>query len=268
MKKPTKKNEFENYAVYDIEDLDAFRLIEGTNMVLVEVFKSDVEKTIGGLITEGMDHFNFAEHTERRGRVVKTVEKFVPGRTGREVTMWQTDIDIEIGDEVYFNYFDKINSYLYRYQERNFVLMPYTAIILARRGKRTIMCNGYVLLEKLPPDEKKGLIYIPRPLRDREWKILYHGEPNERHFLVVQPNDLQKYLLRNPDKKVYAQGDGYMLVNNPNRSDSPDLKRGDKVFITDKRWMFDLEVYAYARFDNRKIHTVCPRHCIQATILD
>ena len=62
-----KRNEFEDYVPVEIE-LDRFVLVEGTNKVMIMEYRSDVEQSVGGIITEGLDHYNWAEQTARRGK--------------------------------------------------------------------------------------------------------------------------------------------------------------------------------------------------------
>jgi co-chaperonin GroES (HSP10) len=251
-------NEFESYLPYEI-DLQKFSLVEGTNQVLVKVYEQDVKETVGGIITEGIKSFEFAQNTERRGKVVKTVKTIIPGQNGVNVMMHDCDLEIQEGDEVYFNYFDNINSFIYTCQGEVYKLIPYSAIILAIRGENVIMCNGYLLIERIKREDR----LLPEYKND-EGIVCFHGSLNKKYFMVVPYKDLDRYMEDNPDKKVYSQLNHGVLINHLKRTDkgTEKIKKGSCVVIGDGRWLFDLEVYAYARFDNRKVYTVCPRHCV------
>ena len=259
-------NEFETYIPIEI-DIDNFSLQEGTNKVFVRVYQEDVKETVGGIITEGLDHFKFAEHTERRGMVVKTVKTIQPGQNGIETMMHDTDVEIREGDEVYFNYLDNINSFIYKCKDEIYKLIPYSSIILAKRKDEVVMCNGYLLLESVTK-EKPSNVYIPKEEEYREGIVKHAGSLNKMYYQVIMYNDIDKFLENNPDKNIYAYNDKYVLINHPDRTDygTKNIKEGDHVLLGDTRWKFPLEVYAYARFDERKVYYVCPRHCIVAIL--
>lgn len=264
-----KRNEFEDYVPVEI-DIEKFELVEGTNKVMIMEYRSDVEQSVGGIITEGLDHYNWAEQTARRGKVIKTVNEIKPGQNGKDLMMRSCDVEIEPGDEVYFNYLDNINSFKYSCDDVIYKLIPYSAIILAIRKEKVIMCNGYVLLEDMPKEIMVGSLVIPQFGKEREGIVKHIGKGSDKHYKVVNYNDYTHYLEQNPDKKIYALKDGGMLINNPDRTDNGSriIKEGDHVLIDDLSWRFALEAYAYARFDDRKIYTVCPVHCIVAILVD
>jgi hypothetical protein len=262
------KNEFEYFMPYEIDDLESFQIADTTNKVLIQVFPEDTDETIGGIQTKGLDTHSFARYTGRRGKVIKTCERIVPTRNCTEFTMWQTDIEIMPGDEVWLNFFDKLHSYDFRHKDMYLKLVPYASIICARRDGKTIMCNGYVLIERYVEEVK----YIERVIVNEIYNqgiIKYVGKPNKRYYLPILSHDKAKYIEKGlGTSEVYGSCDGHFLVGNKKKNDPPEgtLKKGQRVVIGQTDRLFDLEEYAFAFFEDRKVYRVCQQYNIIAII--
>lgn len=262
-------NEFEKFVPIEIMDLDRFSIAELSNKVLIEINEEEVEKSVGGVITKGIKKFAFAKNTVRRGKVIKTCDKITPTRNENDFIMWQTDIQIQPGDEVWLNYFDVLNSYDLVYGERKMKMVPYVSIICTVRNNEVIMCNGYTLLEDY--EEVIGAGPFSYKVKKKEQGIIrYIGKPNKRYYLPIMIKDHSKYIGKGmASSKIYGTCDGHYLVANKLKSDPgpKQLKVGDRVLIDDIRRVFNLEEWAYARFDNRKLYRVCQQSNIIAKFL-
>jgi hypothetical protein len=258
-----KKNPHELIMHYEIKSLDEVKLIDGTNRVLIEIFPEDTNQTIGGIYTEGLKPFNFAEHAERRGIVIKACERVVPAVNHMDTMRWECDVDIQEGDEVWLNYFDQLNAFSFRMDKRIFKLVHYSSLIIAKRGDETIMLNGYVLIT--PVKEKIGFGEYEKEVEvDKQYEVVELGKLNKRYIVVFPDRPMMVAYHRNhPNSKRY----GHMFaLERDDRTDSgtEDLKVGDKILVKDNREIFPLEEYAYARFKNRELFKICQRHNIIA----
>ena len=261
-----KKNEFEKLVSVEIEDVDSLTIAYTSNKVLIEFDESEVEETVGGIYTKGVKEHAFAKNTVRRGKVIKTCERIVPTRNEYDFTMWQTEIQIIPGDEVWINYFDMLNSYSLHHDDTTMKLIPYTSIICAVRDGEVIMCNGYTLLEDYEEEEGFGDFTWKEKMAD-QGIIRYIGQPNEMYYLPIMERDHSAYIKKGlGGAKVYGRCDGHLIIKNKSKSDPgpKQLKVGDRVLIGEPKRLFYLEEWAYARFDNRKLYRVCQQYNIIA----
>lgn len=263
-----KRNEFEKYVPIEIEDLDRFTINELSNKVLIEIDESEVEETVGGIITTGIKKFSFAKNALRRGTVVKTCKEIIPTRNESEFTLWQTDVQIKRGDVVYLNHFDMLNSYYISFEGRLMKIIPYASIICAMRNQRVIMCNGYALLEDYTETFTYGDVEIKKKLDD-QGIIRYIGKPNKMYYLPILKRDHEKYIGKGmASREIYGSCDGHYLVRNKKKSDPAyrSIKVGDRVIIGSSERVFYLEEWAYARFNQRKLYRVCQQHNLIAVL--
>lgn len=262
------KNAFEKFRPIEIDDLDKFILPRLSNKVLIEIDESEVKKTVGGIITEGIESHAFAKNTLRRGKVVKACKEIVPTRNESEFIMWQTDVQVKPGDIVYINHFDMRNSYYISQGERLMKLVPYASIICALRDGEITMCNGYTLLEDVEETLYPGTLEIKRKIDD-QGIVRYIGEPNKRYYLPIMMHDHSKFIEKGiAGREVYGKCDGHLLVTDKRKSDpsSGSVKIGDRVMIGDLERVWYLEEWAYARFDHRKLYRVCQQRNIIAVL--
>jgi co-chaperonin GroES (HSP10) len=237
--KQGKKNAWERYLEFTIEDWENFRIPH--NRVLVELNPEETERTIGGIIV--VKEHNFAAHATRRGIVKKTPHSLVCNINQGETMPWETDMELKIGDEVYMTFQDSNYGYPFTYKGNYMRMIDYSGILLAKRDKEIIMCNGYVLLEKIINKKTFGA---------------YTKEEEDPNFAIV-------HAIGKPNRRIKGY-DKHLQEEVFTKDVSIDLKIGDKVYINDHTRVFDLEDFAHANFDNRKIYKVCSRRRIAAII--
>jgi co-chaperonin GroES (HSP10) len=239
--KQGKKNEWERYLEYEIEDWIGFEI--PANKVLVEIDPDETETTVGGIIV--IKDQDFAAHADRRGIVRKVPRKLTCVLNDPGSMSWECDMDLQVGDEVWMTHVDSYNAFTFNYGGVYMRLVDYAGMLVAKRGDRLIMCNGYVLLEKIMNVYKFGK---------------YEREAEDKNFAIVKavgkPN--RKY-------KTYNK----LTKREEIREDSQiELKEGDKVFIEDHSRVFDLEDFSHAVFDDRKIYKLAHRRRIGAVLIE
>lgn len=233
------KYEFERYLPYDIEDLSTFRIL--SNKVLVEIKEEEYNKTEGGIII--VRDMDFAAHSVRRALVIKLPEKLTCIKGDGSTMSWECDIDIKEGDIVYMNHQNSYHCYPFNYEDKLFKLVNYDGIIFAQRDEEIVMCNGMVLLEKYY--DTIGYGKFEKKVENKKFGYVKAiGKPNRR---------IKSYCKKT--KKETLIDDSQINLN-----------IGDKVFIHDPSRVFELEDYAHAKFDNRKIYNVCSRRRISAIV--
>jgi len=239
-----KKNPFEFIVPYKI-DVDLIG--DYSNHVLIEVFLEDVKKTVGGIITEGIEDRNFAGFATRRGRVIKSCSQIFIAENYQGAQMHECDVEIMVDDIVYIDHNVAWNSYMFTDDNKRIMrLIPYSSIQLAVRNGDVIMCNGFILYEKV----------------EREKKYFLNGKPIELFGnKYIENQGIVKYV-GSLNKRYHYPGDVFRM----NRTDvgTEKLKPGDRFLIENPNKTWDLENWAFAIFDNRKIYKVIRRHNISA----
>jgi len=260
------KNKFEYFIPFVLDDIENLRIVESTNKVLIQIFPEDSEESVGGIITKGLNHFAFAKHAGRRGKVIKTCQKIIPCKNDTEFLLWQTDVQVKPGDEVWINYFDNLNSYPFTHKDMDLKIIPYSAIICAIRDDEIIMCNGYTLLEDYTETVGFGEHKFEKKVNDQG--IVRHiGKPNIRYYIpVVKHTRTDKIREGRIGREIYGKADLEYLCEDLSKHDHKEgeLKEGDRVLIGDLRRVWYLEEWMYARFDNRKLFRVCQQYNIIA----
>lgn len=197
--------------------LDSLNIEMMCNYVLVEYTPGDTSKTVSGIIVP-IDSLDEADHISRTGFVVKVpkyLDYFKPKKEFKYLSQyeqnrfmgsmnWKTDIDVQVGDEVCFNFQESINAYTYKFEDRYFKSIHYQDIIAAKRGDEYIMCNGYVLLEEMTETEEI-LGYSKENIIQGKGVIAYSGTPN--HEYKIQERQYGKYAYRSDPKTPLKNGD-------------------------------------------------------------
>lgn len=232
-----KKNIWERFLQYEIEDLDKFIIPQ--NKVLIEVDESEYDKTVGGIIT--VREHDFAAHAVRRGKVVKNPSILYSNLKDPESMPWDCDLDTKENDIVYIAHSDSYHSIPFNYKDKTFKLINYDGIVFALRGEEIIMCNGYILLEKIFDKIKFG--EYEKKIEDKNFGIIR---------AVGKPNRKRKTYSKLLKREVFEQ------------ESQVELEVGKKVYIADPSRVFELEDYSHAVFDERKIYNVCNRRRLGA----
>lgn len=164
----------------DEKELKEMKLSSLSNMVLIKVPDFEKErKTKAGVILDvnpDIQYFDQGEgsHMADLARVVGIVEKVPDGLLpDGDILPWETTMDLEIGDIVWFDYMDGMNSTSFIIGDDEYRLIPYASCYAYIRDSRSnsLAClNGYILFEDvmLPDDgfsterkvdSSKGKIY-------------------------------------------------------------------------------------------------------------
>lgn len=230
-----KKNLFETIEPYELDSIDNIEM--KNSLVLVEVEPEKVKKTVGGILVEGAETHNWAGHSIREGVVVKVPDRIVCIEGNENTMQWECDIEIEEGDSVWFDVKESRNAWQFEYQGRQFKSIRYDGIILKRDKKnRVVMCNGNILLRKVNKSESD---LAPTAKQDKTRGIIHAiGKPVIRWRIEENSGELRT-------------DTGY-----------EELETGQEVYIKKPQYIWDLEDYAHAVFDNREIYMVAKRHMI------
>lgn len=204
--------------IYTIEDINSFKPL---HLVLVEITKLMHESIkYGSLELFVNNSFETVAHSIRTGTVAKL--PIVPLRigNGRSFTPWKTTLEIEVGDTILFSYDGAVRvlhgtDYLYVYQDRLFLLIPYSDIAMCKHNDVIKPVNGYIIMEPFDLEQ--------------EDKILNYGQfihtPESIKRIYSDKIATIRYL---PDSQI----DEYYGV--PQACDSYELKVGDVVVYRPK----------------------------------
>lgn len=161
------------------------------NQVLVETLTRNLDKkTKSGILVVSDGDFRPAMHTDRVSMVIKCPSRLYFSRTpynrrgnSTETMEWKTDMELEEGDLVWHDFMAVHNCPVITVSNKpgkEYKLINYSDIYVARRGKKVILLNGYVLCE--PVKEVLGALDYRE---DREsfilGKVAYAGKPNQEY---------------------------------------------------------------------------------------
>ncbi len=235
------------------------------NTVLVEMVHSmEGIKSKGGIIVgfntdveyEDESDSHAANMTEVYAKVVKCPQKLYYNRKDHSNTMpWYCDMDLMVGDIVYFNIIESKNAVEIVCEDRLYKLIPYQDLYCAKRYHdkqswdsekyligtdpwwEVIMLNGYVLLE---PIYKKNISALA---------VSEQGEVDKTKGIVRYAGKSNKEYLR----KEYI--------------DFQDLEIGDEVLLSPGTPLFLLERKAFlAQFDGDNLYWVVQRRRISMVL--
>ena len=169
----------------DKEFLDSMVLSAYSNMVLIRIPNFEKErKTRSGIVLDVNPHIQYMDdgpgsHMADLARVIGIVEKVPPGlRPDGDILQWETEMELEPGDTVVFDYYDSLNSTSFIIDGDEYQLLPYSSCYLGIRDSRKdnmICLNGYCMFEDvLLPDDG----FSPyRKVDVRRGKVLITGSP-------------------------------------------------------------------------------------------
>jgi co-chaperonin GroES (HSP10) len=248
------------------QDFETGRMPSASNFIMVEV-ESGEKKTSGGIVIGFNDEVQYAEGNENHiadvatihGKVVKKPANLNLNHNGVNCPPWDTEMEIEIGDEVWFNTLVATNCTELTMEGRVFKLIPYGDLFVAKREMKgvyntvvyngreylsgsdpyteVICLNGYCLVEKV---EKKSL--------------------GSLDLLSEQNIDLTRGVIR-------YMGSKNKSYHNKFYSDDIDVQIGDEVLFTDDNYPIPLERFKYnATFDNGKMYFATQRRFMAAVL--
>jgi len=131
--------------------------------------------------------WNESARVARYGEVVM-VSDMLKNRTAdndSEAMMeWGTEMELEVGDAVWFGIMSSANSEILYVGDDMYYVMPYSRIMVVRRGDDLIPINGYCLLEEVIDKTRvDGLVLDMGDKRNKRRGIVTHvGRRNDWYF--------------------------------------------------------------------------------------
>lgn len=182
----------------DERTLKEMTLSAHSNMVLIKVpdFKKERVTKSGILLDVNPDvqYFDQGEgsHMADLARVIGVVEKIPPALLpDGDILSWHTPMDLNVGDTVWFDYMDGMNSTSFVIGDDEYRLIPYSSCYIAYRESqigKPICLNGYILFEDvMQPKDKLEHIDKVDPLKGKIYAI---GDPVE-HTLAYWTEDIE-----------------------------------------------------------------------------
>lgn len=171
-----------------VDSVDSIRVLNNNVLVEVTFLPEDDVKTKSGVIISGTK-WNENPHVARWG-VVKKLPKKLKFKTDVAKAMrgefsmgmeWQTELDIEVGDKVFWGRLAGGSSPIVRCGDSVYFLVNYSEFILRIRDGEITPINGYAILEPVEEEsiEIKGLILNFNKGQNRKLGVVkYLGKPN------------------------------------------------------------------------------------------
>lgn len=231
------------------EEFERGRMASASNLIMIEV-ESGEKKTAGGVVIGFNDEIQYAEGSDNHIADVATVhgkvEKIPLSLNFRpdnpNAPSWTTELEIQVGDEVWFNPLVATNCTELLVEDRVFKLIPYGDLFVAKRQttepKVEVIClNGYCLIGKV---EKKSL--------------------GSLDLLSEQNIDLTRGIIR-------YMGSKNKSYQNKFYTDDIDVQIGDEVLFAEGNYPIPLERFKYnATFDNGKMYFATQRRFMAAVL--
>ena len=218
--------------VLQLDSLDNFKPI--SNSVLVRIDDRHDEITYGTLTLKLDTSFEVGKHAANKGVVIKVPEKFVYSNKPLPNTGdWDTEIEVEEGDLVYFDYLAGIECNQIECKGKLYYVLPYHTLYVVRRKEEVIPLNGYVLLEPIIKEEGYKDFKFDRE-RAKYAIVAYSGSCNKKY--------------RN--KQYY---------------DDPDIKAGEKIVYGKVSGLF-LEQEEHSSFNGDKRYRIIQRRHLTGII--
>ena len=228
-----------------------------SNHIAVELLRLEKDAvTKGGIYAGFLEDVTWQEDGESHpadvasiiGRVVKLPDKLYYNEDDIHNSFpWDTDIDLEIGDLVWFNFIESLNTNEIQIDDKVLRFLPYQDCYACKRSPlivfggqimrypfpseedEVIMLNGYVLLEPIPLARLSELDHLSQEKVYTDRGIVaYVGKPNRAYV-------------------------------NKNYSDNPDIEEGQTAYLMPGYTPFLLErTSSLANFNGDKLY-----YCVQ-----
>ena len=170
------------------------------------------------------------QYVVRHGKVTRLPDKFKFWETDKRGMQWKTDMQVKVGDIVWFYAITSHSSEKLIYEGRKFLLINYEDLYVAKRGEDIIMLNGNVLLTPI--------------------------------YKTVKALAYEKQELDTTKAVIYKTGKINSEYKDENVQDDPILKEGMTVLLMGMAVRF-LELEPYLFFDSKK-YIVCQNNEIKA----
>jgi co-chaperonin GroES (HSP10) len=130
------------------EQVDSVDLVHNSNKVLIKIEERNIEKkTDSGIIMVAQTDtdYNPAVHSDRYG-VVYAVPPSLRFDKSPLGMMWKTEVELRVGDEVWFDYINSENCVVLECDDGNdYKMIDYENIYVAKVDGQLLPINGYCL---------------------------------------------------------------------------------------------------------------------------
>lgn len=197
------------------------------NKVLIEVegWIYDTIETKSGFKFWVDNTDQVSQHVVRHGKVMKVPSRLIYWTDNKNGMMWMTEIEICVGDMVWFYAMTSFDAEKLSFKGRKFILLNYEDLYVAKRNNEVICLNGNVLLQ---PQYKtlKALSHTQTLLDATRAKVAFIGSINTAYEQDGRQDDqnikqgMEVFLTGIPprfieDKKhLIFDGNEYMVVQN------------------------------------------------------
>lgn len=181
-----------------INNLDNI-LINGNCLIEVETVDFNTESTSGLVLDPA---YNKGTHARRFGILAHMFDSI-----DWQDQKWITNDFPDDGDEVFFDYLDAKDSPEIECDGKNYIILPFTSLIMARNSSGDVkLLNGYLLAQKAPIAQNE--LDIEQRYYDDIYVIKYAGEPNISYR--ADGDIMGKNVRRNVDDKSITANDTIM----------------------------------------------------------
>lgn len=199
------------------------------NLVAIKPYPSDEIRLKDGKVLYLDIRFEEYLNARTAGVVVGVPDRLTFNPTGVVTLQWDTDMELQQGDTVIFNYLAVKNAIdMGQAFGDGVVAMPYDSIYAAIRNDEIICVNGYIIVE---PEQERIVtdLFVPDSaveLSKQVGRVLHAGAPNKGYRIDVLVNGYTS-----PDNPVKV-GDRVMFNWNdaipiqPNAELRGEIKRG------------------------------------------
>ena len=201
--------------VLQLDSLDNFKPI--SNSVLLRINEKHDKLTYGTLTLINDTTYDIGKHAPNKGVVVKVPDKFVYSKTPNINTSdWDTDIEVEEGDLVYFDYLSGIECNKIEHEDKLYYILPYHTLYISKREvydklnitkTEIIPLNGYVLLEPIIKEEGYKDFKFERE-QAKYATVAYSGSCNKKYRNKQYYDDSD---IRAGEKVIYGKVSGLFL---------------------------------------------------------
>lgn len=227
------------------KQFDAYKVAHPSNLVIVEMPPEKDLLTESGvklnfnpdtLYAEGNDS-HVADVCPVSGIVVKVVDKLYFSRRDVDRTMmWETDMELKVGDEVWFHPLIAKNCDEVEVDGTVYKIIPFEDCFIARRGDEVICLNGNVLLEPVMLPKISELDVLDKDIDKTRGIVAFNGSDVKRYMSVGQ-------------------------------ADMPNLQKGDLVAIQKDAYIYFLERFRYnSHFDGGKQYICIQKRFVEAVL--
>lgn len=169
------------------------------NHVLIEV-TLPYEKEVSGIKlladedftseNESGEQINMSDRAPRSGTVIAICDQlyfnkpmYADGITSGTME-WDTDIEVQVGDYVFFSYLKGINADHFFYDDKLYYMIRYDHLYAIKTGSELKPINGWIVFEEVKDDIESSIIVTDfvENYKDYIGTAVYIGKPNRDYI--------------------------------------------------------------------------------------